>query len=425
MASIGQIGRNAGSRFLAALAYRDYRIMWLSTMSAGASAWALIVARGALVFSLTNSSALVGIVTFAAMSPQLIAPLLAGFLADRLDRRKLLAWTFDINIVLNLVLFALAVSGAIAVWHLVVLSFVNGLARATQMPAAQALVPNLVPKDKLLNAVALSTATMHASRLFGPLLIAPLLATVGAAWAFFLCAILYGISLTLVVQIRTASTGVIERDKDTMHNLLAGFSYVYNHPLLLSIVLLAVLHCSLTMAFESMIPVLAQAKLGVGQEGFAYIIMAVGAGALVTVVGLAGVQNERARGKLMLWLGLASGLGPVALAASTVLPSALASAVVMGAAQAGFMTLTHVIVQTIVPDAIRGRVSSIYTFHVGGMMALFNLVNGFMADMFNAPVILTVTGVTFLGVMVVSLLRAPLRSLYAEGLPSALRLQAA
>lgn len=414
--AVESFARSTATRFLAALAYRDYRTMWYATMSAGAAAWALIVARGALTYSLSESSALVGVVTFAALAPQFVVPFLAGYLADRFDRRRVLAGAFGVNVAQNLVLAVLAFQGSIEIWHIIALSLVNGVARSTQMPTAQSLVPNLVPHEKLLNAVALNSATMQASRLVGPLLIAPLLALVGIGWSFLVCGVLYLLSLLMTTRIRTPSTGVVDASKGTVANFLAGFSYVYSHPLLLSIVLLAVLHCALTMSFESMIPVLATSKLAAGREGFAYLMMGVGTGALVTVVLLAGIQNESVRGQLLLWLGIVSGLGPVALALSTNLPSAWSSAALMGGSQAGFMTLTHVLIQTIVPDAVRGRVSSIFTFHVGGMMAAFNLINGTLADVISAPAVLTATGTAFVVIMGLSLLRSNLRVLYVAGL---------
>ncbi len=121
MNNLAQVGRSTGHRFLAALAYPDYRTMWMATMSAGAAAWALIVARGTLVFTLTDSSAWVGVVTFAAMSPMFFMPPLAGFMADRFDRRKILAAAFGVNLLHSLVLALLALTGSIQIWHMVAL----------------------------------------------------------------------------------------------------------------------------------------------------------------------------------------------------------------------------------------------------------------------------------------------------------------
>ena len=423
--SLDNAGRSTSSRYLSALSFRDFRIMWIATMSAGGADWALIVARGTLVFTLFDSSALVGLVTFAAMIPLLFIPPFAGLLADRMDRRKILAWIFAFQVITNMTLAVLAITGVVQASHITALSLVNGINRAVQIPTSQALVPNLVPPDNLTNAVTLSAATQHASRLVGPLLIAPLVLTVGTSWAFTLCSLLYALSLFLIVQIHIASTGVVDREQGVMRNLIAGAEFIYQHRLLKLVVLLTLLHCSLTMAFESLIPVLSRQHWGTGEAGFAYIMMAVGAGAMATVVAIAGVQTERARGRLLPWFGVASGFGSLGLALSGNLPVALAAAAIMGGAHAGFMTLVLVIIQSIVPDGIRGRVSSIYLLHVGGMMALFNLINGNLAEVFNAPVVLGTAGALFVLVMAVSLLWAPLRRLYRSGFQQDLRLQTA
>ena len=132
-------------RYAAALAFQDYRTLWIASFSSGAAAWALIVARGLLVYSQSGSSLWVGGVTFAAMIPRVLVPPISGYLSDRFDRRKVVTAMYAINLAQNLVLSILVAFGVIELWHIVVLSLINGSARAAQMPASQALVPNLVP----------------------------------------------------------------------------------------------------------------------------------------------------------------------------------------------------------------------------------------------------------------------------------------
>ena len=185
-------GRAVTSRFLAALEYGDFQTLWTANFFAGAAAWALIVARGWVVYEFSDSSLFwVGVVTFAAMIPRVLVSPFTGYLSDRFDRRTVLRVMFAINLLHNLVLGFLMLSGSAEIWHIVILSLVNGSARAAQMPAGQALIPNLVPRDLLLNAIALNQATMHGSRLLGPLAIIPLQATTGATGAIFLCAGFY------------------------------------------------------------------------------------------------------------------------------------------------------------------------------------------------------------------------------------------
>ena len=416
MTNTMQFARATGARFLGALQYQDYRTMWYATMAAGAAAWALIVARGVLAYDLSGSSLLVGVVTFSAMAPQMVVPFIAGYMADRFDRRKVLAWSFALNVVQNLVLAALVFTGQVQVWHMVVLSLVNGTARSVQMPTSQSLVPNLVPKERLLNAVALNSATMQASRLIGPMLIVPLLATVDIGWSLTVCALLYCYGLAAILRIKTQSVGLIDRSKGAVANFLQGFVSIYTHPPLLAVVLISVLHCALTMSFESMLPGFSHGRLGLGEEGFALLMMADGAGALVIVVILAGIESERTRGKLLLWLGVVSGLAPMALAASGALTGAWASLFFIGASQAGFMTLSQVLGQYMVPDTVRGRANGVYTFHVGGMMAIFNLVNGALAEALSVSLVLSVLGGVFVVIMGLSLLVSPLRQIYTLGL---------
>ena len=390
----------------------------MASMSAGAAAWALIVARGWLVWAVTESPVWVGLVTFAAMVPRVLVTPLTGYLSDRFDRRIVVAAMFAINTVHNVVLGVLVMVGWAPVWALVLLAFVNGSARAAMMPASQALIPNLVPRRLLLNGIALNQAAGHGSRLVGPAAIAPLLAMVGVEAAFFLCSGLYLVGLVQVLRIRTASTGKIDPGKSLVTNFAAGLTYLYRTPTLLAIVLLALFHCGLTMSFESLLPVLSSQQLNAEGAGFSYMMMAVGAGALVSVFLLAGIRSDVSKGRLLLNLGVLSGLSPVVLAAAVNMPMALAGAAAMGAAQAGFMTLTHTMIQTIVPDGVRGRVGAIYSVHIGGMMAVANLFNGVLADYVDAPLVLGIGGVAFIVVMFATWNMGVFRRIYAGGLPA-------
>lgn len=399
------------------MAYSDFRTLWIGSLAAGAASWALIVARGGLVYNLTDGSSLwVGLVTFAAMIPRVLVTPITGYLADRFDRRRVMAVMFALNLAHNLVLAAVVMMGVVTVWHLVLLSFVNGSARAAQMPASQALIPNLVPPSLLLNAIALNQATQNGSRLLGPLAILPLLKFFGFDAAFLLCSGFYVISLTQALRVKTSSTGEIDPNQSFINNMLEGLRYVYRTPILRAIVLIALFHCGLTMSFESLLPVLSAQRLGAEEAGFSLLMMSVGAGAMIAVISIAGVRTEATKGKLFLKLGVLSGLTPAVLALSSGMPMAVGAAVAMGASQAGFMTLTHTMIQSITPDGVRGRVGGVYSVHIGGMMASANLINGGLADSLDAAMLLLVAGVGFVIVMFASWQGVTLRGIYRRGL---------
>ena len=209
-------------------------------------------------------------------------------------------------------------------------------------------------------------------------------------------------------------------------NVVVGLSYMYRHPLLLSLILLVVAHCAMTMSFESLFPALATDQLGMEPgagtlAGFGFLMVAYGAPAMVTSLALAGVRGEGTRGRLFLWLGILSGLSPVALALSPNLALVILSVAVMGASQSGFMTLSGGMVQSLAPDAIRGRLMSVHGWHIQGFMASFNLVNGTLAAItaLSAASILGAGGILFVIVMAGSFARVPLRQVYGEGVTMA------
>ena len=444
MASIAVAGRFLGGRFLPALQYPDYRKLWFATLCSQSAAWALIVARGALVRSITDSDVWTGIVTFAAMIPSLVVAPFAGYLADRFDRRKVLLVAYVVNMGQNVLLAFLVITGILEQWRpeiiLTLLALLNGCARSTQMPASQALLANTVPRERLFNAVALNQATQQGSRFVGPFLVLVMLWITGPwlsdnkDWMFFLPAGLYVIGLALILSIQTVSRGVVEAGTGVgviYRNVSAGLHYMYHNPVVLSLILLVVTHCALTMSFESLFPALATEKLGLEKgtgilRGYSYLMVGYGAGALVTALTLAGVQGEATRGRLFLWMAVISGVAPIALGLSPSLTLAMVSVTAMGVFQGGFMTLSGGMIQSIAPDAIRGRLMSVHSWHIQGFMASFNLFNGLLAGIsgITAAWVLGVGGVVFIGVVVASFALVPLREIYGRGLTAEARARA-
>lgn len=401
-------------RFFVALQYPEYRRLWTANASGQAAAWALIVIRGWLVFEETHSSFWVGAATFAAMGPQFIIPPIAGVLADRIDRRTILTWTYTVNLAHNSVLFALAIAGVLDVWMLVALSFVNGVARATQMPTGQALSASLVPREHLLNALSLSAATMQGSRLIGPGIVTPLLAVAGAPAAFLVCTGLYAVGWWQIIRMRPRPPALEKQSESILANFTGGLRYVYERPLLRFIIGLAVFHCGLTMAFESLLPAFSHERLAMGTQGFGTLMMAVGAGALVASIFVSGIRTSKARGNLLLVMAVVSGLGQVVLSLTTDVVAAIGAAALMGGAQAAFMTMAQAVTQSIAVDEFRGRVASINSFSLGGTMAIVNLVNGSVAGSFGSQNLLLFEGLAFVLIVFASFLLVTGRHAYGR-----------
>ncbi len=418
MTSLKSVRHAIFERYFIALEHRDFRTIWWANITGGAAAWALIVARGWLAYKLSGgSSAQVGLTTFMAMVPLFIVPPFIGVLADRMDRRKLLGWTYGINLAHNVILAALALTGVIQIWHLLALGFLNGVARSASMTAMAALVPNLVPRERLLNALSLNSATFSASRLIGPGLIAPLMATVGAGGAFVLCTVFYAIGFYQVLQVRTTARGGVKAGENPIKAFTDGLAYTYRQPLIRAAILIVAAHCGLTMAYESLLPSLSANELNGGNTGFSVLMSGVGAGALVGSLWIGGVHSAIGRGRALLVLGILSGVAMLGIGFAPNLPLAIVAAAVAGAAQAAFMTITQAISQALADDRFRGRVASVVSFHIGGLMALVNLANGSLADVFHASTIFWVSGLIFAGLMVFTFATKVLRTVYLHGLP--------
>ncbi|MBT97422.1 MAG: hypothetical protein CL902_02200 [Dehalococcoidia bacterium] len=399
-------------RFLLALQYQDYRNLWIATTFSASAAWALIIARGWLAFEITDGSLWVGIVTFAAIVPRVFSTPISGFLADKFDRQTLLRWIYILNMINNSALALLVMSDNAGPWLLTLMALINGTLRASQMTAASALIPNLVSKDHLMNAIALNQATQQGARMVGALAIVPLLGFVNIEAAFWLCSSFYLFGFIEVSRIKTKSTGVINKSQGFLANLFEGFVYVYKRPLIMSMVLLVLAHCALTMSYESLLPAISMDKLGAGSVGASFLIAGIGGGALLSSIFMAGVRSNSLRGKLFVIFAFASGVGPLLLAISSNPALSIAATVIMGINQAGFMTISHTIIQSLTEDHVRGRVSGVYSVHVGGSMAVTNMANAAVADVFNASAVLVVGGLLFVVIVFFSLGSSSLRKLY-------------
>ena len=414
-------GRNAvnvaKTRFLPALAHRDFRHLWFAALAADGGAWAVIVARGWLAYDLAenNPSASAGLVIFAAMIPYVLVPVFAGFLADRMVRRDLLAWAMGFQIIIHAATAVLALLGIVEIWHLVVIAFITGSAMATQVAGLESLTANLVPRRDLVNAYALVNAAFHGTRALGPGAIAPVLALLDIGWAFVIAGIAYVIAITLVLRIDTRSTGVIESARGHLRNLAEGFIYAYRHPVLVRVFALVIFHCALVMSFESLLPVISETKLGTDAFGVSMMNVTVGVGALLISLVIAPLSTPHRRGRLLLINGIVSGISPLGLAFAPTLPLAMLATAFMGASQAGFMILSSILIQSVVPDGIRGRVTSIYILHAAGIMSFANFGNGALGDRFGPEWVLSVAAGGFIAFVVLTALEKRTRGMYIRG----------
>jgi len=303
--------------------------------------------------------------------------------------------------------------GAHDAWPLVLLAFVNGAARSIEVPASQSMVPAMVPNDDLLNAVALGGMATHGSRLLGPLLAAPLLDHGGAAGAFVLAAALYTVAFIQVLRVLPVQQAIDSTTNAGMQ-LLEGVRYVFQNRVVLLLIVLVFFHCGLSMAYDAVLPHMAEHVLGAGGQAYSWLIVSIGAGSLIGTFWLAGLPSGLHRGWLLFATALLSGATVILLAFSTTWTLALGAAALVGGSQAMFMALTNTFLQLATPDWVRGRVLSLYLMVGGGVMAFANLATGRLADEFGVTPVLALPALAFVLIAALSIFGPSLRTVYVR-----------
>ena len=393
-------------------AHREFRALWAAQALSSIAQWTLLTARSALAFDLTRESGSVGLAVFAAMLPYVFIPPIGGVLADRFNRRTVAMWTLAVSLLTAVLMAALTIVGLVEVWHLVLLSFVNGTARSVEMPATQAMIPGLVPQEQLLNAVALNGVVTHGSRLMGPLITLVILGPLGAGGTFLAAGAIYGLGILLMRRVSRPAQYVHPSGEGPVRQLADGVRYSATEPVVGMLILLVFFHCGLTMSYDALMPMYADEHVGHGSNAFSLLMLTVGAGSMVGTLMLAGVSARWHRGRLLLVTGLLSGLSPAALALAMRWEPALVAAALMGATQALFMSLTSAFLQTATPDRYRGRVLSLYLMIGGGIMAFGNLGAGYLGDRWGTTPVLLIPAVAFTAIVVLSLMGSTLREVY-------------
>ena len=401
---------------LASFAHRDYRLLWSGTVVTQLGQWMQQVAIGWLVLELTDSSTFLGLVGFARGLPMLLLALPAGVLADRIDRRILLMWFQAGGAFVAVALTALVFLDWIEPWHIIVLSVLGGGVMAFIAPTRQAVVPGVVPRNLMANAIAMNSAGQNATRVVGPSLAGILISAFGTAVCFLAQALGFIWALVMSFQLRVPPVSQARIRAGIRENITDGLSYIRGSATLSGLMVMAAVPILLAQPYIQMMPVFARDVLHVGSSGLGLLMAANGFGALAGAL-LYGAIGDRIRQQGRFQIVTAAGFG-VALALFAVSPWFLLSLLlvgVTGAISSIYMAANNTIIQMTVTDEYRGRVMSVYMM-TWGMMPFGTLPMGILSDLFGAP--LAVAGQALLSTLVVLLVayRLPrLRSLEMPG----------
>jgi MFS family permease len=379
-----------GHGWFRALRHGEYRVFWSGNFVSNIGSWMQNVAQGWLVLQLTNSPFWLGLVGFAQQMPALVFSLLGGVIADRASRRNLLLVTQTTMMLLALLLAVLTGLHWITVRQIVIIAVFAGITMALNAPTYQAALRDLVPREETLNAIALNSIQFNMSRVLGPSLAGFTITGMSIAACFYLNALSYVPLLFVITRVafpvrQSRETHPIRRE------LAEGFGYVREHHAILVLVILVAMVGMFGLPYLVMMPAFARDVLHVGARGLGYLMTSAGAGALLGGIYLAMLKSHRRRGPVVLGAALAFFAAILLFCLSRQpLLSALLLGVVGGTMVASVATVNSLI-QTLVPDAIRGRVLSMHTMAYLGFTPLGSLLVGALAEHWGTPTALALS----------------------------------
>jgi MFS family permease len=360
-------------------------------MSAGQ--WIQQVALGWLVYEITGSSVMLGVLNGLRALPFLVTGPMAGVAADRMDRRQLMLRTQHVLIATAFLMGGLVASGWLQVWHIFMFTLITGVGWSFSEPVRQSLIPTVVPKAELVNAIALNSAGFNLMKVVGPALGGVMIALFGAAGNFLVQGAAYVVVLLMIQSMSVAPTPAQARRSSALASLKEGFAYVRSTPTVLALMILAYVPRVFAVPYQTLMPVFQKDVLHVGPEGLGMLMAAPGLGAVLAVLTLASISNRMKRQGLML-VGstIMLGLSLILFSQTTSFVFALLVLVIAGAFQMVFLASTSTMLQLIVPDELRGRVMSLYMLD-RGLMPAGALFAGVVAHLVGAPLAVTSMGV--------------------------------
>lgn len=373
---------NRWPKAIRSLGYRNYRLYWSGQIISQVGTWMQIVAQGWVVYNLTDSPLMLGLVNFASLLPVVPISLLAGVLSDRFSRKKLIIISEAVLMLQALIMALLIWFDLIQVWHVIILSLILGTASALEQPARLAFVVDVVGKEDLSNAVALNSSATNAARIIGPAIAGVIIASIGEAMCFFINGVSYlAVILALVVihiPRETKNTGALK----VGGSLKDGFLYLRDNRVIQGLLLIVSIASFLTIPYIALMPVFARDILMVGSEGLGYLLTAVGIGAILGAL-LVARQQAGKRGE---WLMIANFIGPLFLIVFSFSKNyylSLAMVLIVGAFNAVRLTLGNSLTQLNTADAYHGRMMSIFNLLFNGMSRVGALVIGGLAEIIS------------------------------------------
>jgi MFS family permease len=342
--------------------------------------WIQSVAQSWLVFQLTNSAFLLGVVGFLSSIPMLLLSLFGGVLADRMNKRNVLIATQCAFMLLAFYLAILTQMKLITPFQIMLIALLNGVVMSFDAPSRQAMVVELVGKPHLFNAIALNSASFNSSRIIGPALAAVLVATIGMSGCFYLNGISFLAVIIALFIIKLDKNHGNNKNSPVLKDLKEGLIFVKNNPLILALIAMVAIVSLFGISYVILMPIFANDILKVGLKGMGVLMSFSGLGALIGALILASLGDFKYKGKFLISASLVFSISLILFSLSRIYLVSLVTLIFIGGASVSSVALINTILQTNVPDEFRGRVMGVFMLTFAGIMPFGNLIAGSLAQ---------------------------------------------
>lgn len=377
---------------LRSLQHRNFRLFAGGQIISMTGTWVQLVAQSWLVYRLTGRATLLGLVGFAGQFPIFLLAPIGGAIADRFERRRILVVTQSIAMVLAFLLAALTLGGIVHEWHIVALAAAMGIVNAFDIPTRQSFLVEMVGREDLINAIGLNSSLFNGARMTGPAIAGVLVAAIGEGWCFLLNGVSFAAVIVALLAIRVAPFRPPSKEASTLTRIREGFAFaIGERPVRALMLMLAFL--SLTgMPFMVLMPVFADRVLDEGPAAYGILMSASGLGALAGAVTLASRRGVQGLGGWVARAAVAFGALLAVFSFSRSMWLSVLLLLPIGFAMMVEISSSNTLIQTMVPDALRGRVMAVYSMMFMGMAPAGSLLAGWAADRIGAPTTVLIGG---------------------------------
>ncbi len=368
-----------------ALRYRNFQLFLGGQLISVIGTWMQSIAQSWLVYRLTGSTVLLGLVGFTGQFPVFLVSPIGGIVADRYDRRRVVIVTQTASMALALVLALLTLTGWVRIWHIFALATLLGAVNAIDVPTRQAFLMDMVGRADLMNAIALNSSMFNGARIVGPAVAGILVASIGEGWCFFTNGISYLAVIAGLIMMRIPPQRRAARGGSALAHVTEGFRFIIGHaPIHALLILLGAVSVT-GMPFSVLMPVFADKVLHGGPRGLGLLMGASGAGALAGALLLAARQSVRGLGRWVVVSAGGFGAALILFALSRSIHLSVAILVIVGFAMMIEIGATNTLIQSMSPDRLRGRVMAVYSMTMLGMAPVGALLAGIVAGRIGAP----------------------------------------